>query len=376
MATASPNLWQKTPLIYSPKLSEITGASIYLKLENLQPSYSFKYRGISHFIKKAKENHGPSIHLIIASGGNAGLAAACAAHTLDVKCSVVLPEGVAESTLDFLQREKAHVIVAGKHYAEALQLAQKLVRDDDNAILVPAYDEPLLWEGHSSMITEIKNELGVKPDAIFCSVGGGGLLGGIIVGCKNENWDDVPIIGLETIGSDCFHHSLSLNRTPGHVGEKKLPRGVDVIHNEENDLYLAHFNSFSSKASSSLGASQPSVGVMKMALERTGGIKSISVPDELSMSTLALFANDHKFLVELACSTTLVPAYHKPLFDKLVPLSDAGEGIKRVAVFVVCGGFKVSLTDVAEYQKIMEEDVSREAWTILGNDWESFSLER
>lgn len=40
------------------------------------------------------------------------------------------------------------------------------------------------------MITEIKNQLDVKPDAIFCSVGGGGLLGGIIVGCKNENWDD------------------------------------------------------------------------------------------------------------------------------------------------------------------------------------------
>jgi L-serine/L-threonine ammonia-lyase len=147
-------------------------------------------------------------------------------------------------------------------------------------ILVPAYDEPLLWEGHSSMIAEVKNQLDVKPDAIFCSVGGGGLLGGIIVGCKNENWDDgkreklsflasltypplVPIIGLETIGSDCFHHSLSLNRTPGHVDEKKLPPGVDVIHDKENDLYLAHFNSFSSKASSSLGASQPSVGMMK-----------------------------------------------------------------------------------------------------------------
>ena len=101
----------------------------------------------------------------------------------------------------------------------------------------------------------------------------------------------VPIIGLETIGSDCFHHSLSLNRTLCNIGEKKLPPGVDVIHDEENDLYLAHFNNFSSKASSSLGASQPSVGVMKMALERTGGIKSISVPDELSMSTLALFAS-------------------------------------------------------------------------------------
>jgi len=46
---------------------------------------------------------------------------------------VVLPESVAESTLDFLQREKAHVMMAGRHYAEALQLAQELVRNDGNA---------------------------------------------------------------------------------------------------------------------------------------------------------------------------------------------------------------------------------------------------
>lgn len=56
--------------------------------------------------------------------------------------------------------------------------------------MVPAYDDPVVWEGHSSMIIEIAAQLPEKPDAIFCSVGGAGLLGGIIVGCKNVGWDD------------------------------------------------------------------------------------------------------------------------------------------------------------------------------------------
>ena len=60
---------------------------------------------------------------------------------------------------------------------------------DFDRIMVPAYDNPTLWEGHSSMIQEVKSQLQQEPDAIFCSVGGGGLLGGIIVGCKKVGWD-------------------------------------------------------------------------------------------------------------------------------------------------------------------------------------------
>lgn len=55
--------------------------------------------------------------------------------------------------------------------------------------MVPAYDNATLWEGHSSMIHEIKEQLHSEPKAIFCSVGGGGLLGGIIVGCEAVGWD-------------------------------------------------------------------------------------------------------------------------------------------------------------------------------------------
>lgn len=143
-------LWQETPLVYSSRLSGITGASVFLKLEvlhqllylpklkltlnqNLHPSHSFKYRGISHFIKKAKEESGPSVHLVIASGGNAGLAAACAARALKLKCSVFIPEGVAQKTLELLRVENADVIVQGRFYAEALKAAQEMVAKEPQA---------------------------------------------------------------------------------------------------------------------------------------------------------------------------------------------------------------------------------------------------
>jgi threonine dehydratase len=57
-------------------------------------------------------------------------------------------------------------------------------------VMVPAYDSPILWQGHASMIKEIAYQVPNRPDAIFCSVGGGGLLGGVLVGCKDVGWDD------------------------------------------------------------------------------------------------------------------------------------------------------------------------------------------
>lgn len=184
----------------------------------------------------------------------------------------------------------------------------------ERRVMVPAYEDPILWKGHSSMVDEIKNQLKQKPDAMFCSVGGGGLLGGLIVGCKANDWDDgaslprtvfvvastpslggsVPLVALETIGSDCFYRSVALNGGRFNSEKKVLPPRVSLVHNEENDVYLAHFATFWSKASGSLGASEPAPGVVKMALERAGGIKTISVPDELSMAALASFAGEFR----------------------------------------------------------------------------------
>lgn len=61
-------------------------------------------------------------------------------------------------------------------------------------ILVPAYDDQVLWNGYESMIGEIRNKLDFTPDVIFCSVGGGGLLGGIVGGCASFWWDHGTLI--------------------------------------------------------------------------------------------------------------------------------------------------------------------------------------
>ncbi|KAF9562186.1 tryptophan synthase beta subunit-like PLP-dependent enzyme [Agrocybe pediades] len=360
------------------RLSELTGAAVYLKLENLHPSFSFKYRGISHFIQKSRQTLGSDVHVVIASGGNAGLAAACAAKALKLRCTVFIPDGVTQSTLDVLKREEAEVIVGGEHYSEALARAADVVASDSKAVMVPAYDDATVWEGHSSMVHEIQGQLKKKPDAIFCSVGGAGLLGGIIVGCKGVGWDDVPLVGLGTIGSDSFYHSMSLNGERFNSKNKSLPPGIELVYNEEQQVHLAHLTSFSSKASGSLGASEPSAGVVRMALERKGGVKTVSVPDEISMEALASFANDHKFLVELACSTTLVPVYHRPLFEKLVRPCQ-GDGDRAVVVFVVCGGFKIDVETAAEYAKMLRSNSNGEKdeeWTVKYDDGSLFSFKK
>lgn len=69
--------------------------------------------------------------------------------------------------------------------------------------VLSSYDDPVLWKGHSSMVEEMKSQLHHPPDAIFCSVGGGGLVGGILLGCQVVAWDNgspssQPINGTRT----------------------------------------------------------------------------------------------------------------------------------------------------------------------------------
>ncbi|KAH9842922.1 tryptophan synthase beta subunit-like PLP-dependent enzyme [Rhodofomes roseus] len=364
-------LWLETPLVYSSHISARLGCNVYLKLEYLQPAQSFKSRGISYFVLHARRRHGPGVHVIIASGGNAGLAAACAAKALGLRCTVFLPEGVSASTVEFLKREGAEVVTAGKIYLDALRAAEKAVETQSNAVMIPAYDEPLLWEGHSSMIAELARQLpkDIKPDAIFCSVGGAGLCAGVMLGCKSVGWDDVSVVALETTGSNCFYQSLALN--PGAFPTTAEPaEDVRPAHCPEHDVTVAHLPALTSRATS-LGASSPAAGSVRMALDRKGGIKSVCVDDELAMKAGLLFADEHKILAELSCSTTLVPAYSPELFTKLVPPS--ASGAPRTVVFVVCGGFKISLAEFEEYRGIVERKVEgRTHWDVLcnGESWE------
>lgn len=431
-------LWQKTPLIRSSALSERTGHEVYLKIETFQTSGSFKGRGISHFANQATRmflqqrspgaisapvnldtrrlaqdaatlspeewmtpfptSHVPEDdlpHLIIASGGNAGLAAASAAGILGVKCTVFVPD--AQKGIEHLftrhgKEGSVNVVVGGENYRAALMKAVEFKEEiGDKGVLVPAYDDPLVWQGNSSLAHEIAEQLpdGVKPDAIFCSVGGGGMIAGLMLGCEGiPGWNQVPIVAIEPTGSACFYHSVQLNRT-GRTSTE-LPAGASISNeriphpfagtltpyasnspynggDDMCDVSMVHLPSINSYATS-LGASTASNGSVCMALKRDGPISVVRVSDERSMQSALLFADDHSVITELACSITLTPAYVPHLARRVLRLdSDSGSGAltqqsnvtghdrspkaRKVLVFIVCGGSKGSLHDLQRFEE-------------------------
>ncbi|KZW00933.1 tryptophan synthase beta subunit-like PLP-dependent enzyme [Exidia glandulosa HHB12029] len=344
-------LWTVTPLVYSDTISKSIDCDVYLKLDTLQPSHSFKYRGLSHFVQKIRRQKGDGAHLVIASGGNAAIAVACAAKAVGARCSTFMPLGTSAAVVAYVERQGADVRLEGVEYIHALEGAQKFVEDDpDGCVMVPAYDHEWLWEGHSSMIHEIQAQLpaGRVPDAVLCAVGGGGLLGGVLTGCAAVGWSKVPVIALETHGTACLYHSLVLNTRPDY----SLPSGIKASTPEEGGPRLATLDAITSRAQS-LGARAPSYGVLKKALAHPGGVTPVAVTDEHAMRAALEFADEQKILVELACATALTPAYNPALAKKLFPSSD---GKRKTVVFIVCGGYKITLEDLVGYKAHLASD--------------------
>ena len=166
----------ETPLFESRALTLVAGRIVWLKLESMQPPGSFKIRGIGlacqEYVRRGAER------LISSSGGNAGIAVAYAGRHLSVPVVVVVPETTTDIAKSLIQQEGAEVIVHGASFHEANSLALSMIKESD-AFLHP-FDDPLVWQGHASLVDEVVQS-GVKPDAIVLSVGGGGLLSGIVV---------------------------------------------------------------------------------------------------------------------------------------------------------------------------------------------------
>jgi len=193
----------QTPLIESDALST-PDQRIWLKLEALQPSGSFKLRGVGLAceVHAARGSH----RLLSSSGGNAGLAVAYAGRRLGLPVVVVVPECTPEWPKMLIRRQGAEVVVYGKSWMEANEylLAMRLPKD---AFIHP-FDDPLLWEGHATMITEASSQ-GPKPDVVVLSVGGGGLMCGVLRGMHAVGWQDVPLVAVETVGADSLNASVA-----------------------------------------------------------------------------------------------------------------------------------------------------------------------
>lgn len=149
-------------------------AEVWLKLEHLQTGGSFKARGM---LNRLLSNPIPASGVIVASGGNAGIATAAAARELGVRCEVFVPEISSLAKRARLAALGATVVVGGAGYAEALQ-ACTVRQQETGALLTHAYDQPEVLTGAGTLALEIGQQGGV-PDSVLVSVGGGGLIGGV-----------------------------------------------------------------------------------------------------------------------------------------------------------------------------------------------------
>jgi L-serine/L-threonine ammonia-lyase len=139
----------RTPLIPSTPLGRIVGRPVYLKLENTQPTASFKLRGIARLCANAAAAGATSI--VSSSGGNAGLAAAYAARKLGLRAQVVIPRPTPAGMVALIEAEGADVIIHGESWVDADQRARAIV-DSEGATYVSPFDHPDIWAGHSTLV--------------------------------------------------------------------------------------------------------------------------------------------------------------------------------------------------------------------------------
>lgn len=166
---------RQTPVVKLPGATlSVAAAEVWLKLEHLQVGGSFKARGM---LNRLLANPIPSSGVIVASGGNAGIATAAAARALGVPCEVFVPGVCAEAKRARLRELGAQVVVAGAAYFDALQACLARQRET-GALLTHAYDQPEVVAGAGTLACEIEQQAGL-PDAVLVSVGGGGLIAGI-----------------------------------------------------------------------------------------------------------------------------------------------------------------------------------------------------
>lgn len=290
-----------TPTFDSLPLQKKTGQRIWLKMENYQPTGSYKIRGIGRLCQAIISN-GERL-LISSSGGNAGAAVAYAGRQLGVPAVVFLPTSSNQLYIDAIKAEGAEVCLAGEVWDEANSAALTYQFKKGGAY-IPPFDHPLIWAGHATIIDEVVAQ-GIQPEAIVVSVGGGGLACGILQGMSEYGWDKIPVFAVETEGAASFAASV--------VAQKVVT--------------LANVSTLAT----TLAAKRITQNLFNWHLLRP--VHSLVVSDYDAVLACEQILNDHRILVEPATGAALSVVYNRHI---------ALASYASILV-IVCGGIGISL---------------------------------
>lgn len=298
-----------TPVLKAPPELAGPGRTVWLKMDALQPGGSFKMRGVGHLVQRRVAEGARAV--VCASGGNAGMAAALAAAACGVPATIVLPESTSAAVREAIAARDAAVVVHGTVWDEAHAHAVALAQAQ-GAVYVHPFDDPLLWDGHATLIDEAVRD-GITFDAVVASVGGGGLLAGVVEGLRRNGLADVPVLAVETEGAASFAAALA-------AGEPvTLPAITSVA--------------------TSLGARR--VTPHLLALARTHPIHSLVVGDADAVQACSRLADTMRVLVEPACGASVAALHARP--DPLARFA--------APLVVVCGGMGVTTARLAGWRR-------------------------
>jgi len=227
-----------SPCADSIPLSEITGARIACKLDNMQRTGSFKERGARNALLQlpaAAKKRG----VIAASAGNHALGLAYHGRLLGIPVTVVMPDYAPLIKITTCQRLGANVIVNGADFTAARRLAEDLVETRE-LTYIHGFDDPAIIAGQGTMGLEILRQVS-DADAIVCPVGGGGLIAGLAIAVKSLR-PRVKVIGVESACTGNFAAALRAGRPVNVPRRPTLADGLATLTVGRNAFALARRN--------------------------------------------------------------------------------------------------------------------------------------
>lgn len=257
-------------------------ANLWAKLEFLQHTGSFKARGaFNRILAAAEAGELPSVGVVAASGGNAGLAVAYAARSVGAPAEVFVPETAPAVKVARLHALGATVVQHGREYAEAYEAATKRAVDS-GGLFCHAYDQPEICAGQGTVALELVEQV-PELDTVIVAVGGGGLMAGIAAALDGR----VRVVAVEPQTIPTLHAALAAGG----------PVDVEV----------------SGVAADSLGARR--IGNIAYDVAVTHGVRSVLVPDDAIVQARRWLWAEHRLVVEhgtAAAVATLATGAYRP----------------------------------------------------------------
>ncbi|MDZ5480637.1 bifunctional threonine ammonia-lyase/L-serine ammonia-lyase TdcB [Bacillus thuringiensis] len=215
---------RKTPLVKSFYLTSKTGGEIYLKLENMQLTGSFKFRGafnkISQLTNEEKERG-----VIACSAGNHAQGVALSSHLLGIKSKIVMPTSAPHAKVDATRGYGSEVILYGDTFDDAKAKCEEIIKETGETYLHP-YDDVEVMAGQGTIGLDILDDMW-DVDTVIVPIGGGGIISGIAVALKSFN-PSINIIGVQADNVHGMKASYDAGRILEHYEAPTIADGCAV----------------------------------------------------------------------------------------------------------------------------------------------------